>query len=119
MASDLNSPDGLRVRIEMRTGAAVIIPSGEIDLISSPELRQHIKRVQADKPARVVINLENVPYMDSAGVATLVEAMQVARKTNTRLVLCGLQEKVRSIFEISRLDTVFKIVDSEDAAMAS
>jgi anti-sigma B factor antagonist len=55
--------------------------------------------------------------MDSSGVATLVEAMQVARKQGGRLVLCGLQEKVRSIFEIARLDMVFTIVGSRNEAL--
>jgi anti-sigma B factor antagonist len=54
--------------------------------------------------------------MDSSGVATLVEAMQIARKQSTRLVLCGMQSKVRSIFEIARLDRVFTIVDDREAA---
>ncbi|MBX3386829.1 MAG: STAS domain-containing protein [Phycisphaeraceae bacterium] len=119
MASDQNASGDLTVRVESRNGAAVIVPSGEIDLNSSPVLRQEIKKVQASKPPRVIIDLAAVPYMDSAGVATLVEAMQFARKTSTRLVLCSLQDKVRSIFEISRLDTVFTIVDNEQAAFAS
>jgi anti-sigma B factor antagonist len=55
--------------------------------------------------------------MDSSGVATLVEAMQVARRCDSRLVLCGLQEKVRSIFEIARLDMVFSITPGVDEAM--
>lgn len=118
MASNLNSPRDLTVRVEVRQGASVIVPTGEIDLNSSPVLRQEIKRVQSERPERVVINLSAVPYMDSAGVATLVEAMQVARKTGTRLVLCSMQDKVRSIFEISRLDTVFTIVPDEAAALA-
>lgn len=119
MASELNSAGDLSVRVESRSGAAVIVPEGEIDLNSSPVLRQELKRVQAERPQRVVINLAAVPYMDSAGVATLVEAMQMARKTNTRLVLCALQDKVRSIFEISRLDTVFTIVSDESAAFGA
>jgi len=58
-----------------------------------------------------------VPYMDSSGVATLVEAMQTARRTGGRLILCSMQAKVRSIFEIARLDTVFTIVASADEGL--
>ena len=54
--------------------------------------------------------------MDSSGVATLVEAMQKAMRSQTKLVLCGMEEKVRSIFEIARLDAVFTIVDDTKAA---
>ena len=59
----------------------------------------------------MVIDLGNVPYMDSSGVATLVEGMQLANRAGAVLVLVGMQERVKSIFEIARLDTVFKIVN--------
>lgn len=105
------------VRTEQRGGATVVLPSGEIDLNASPVLRQELKKISAARPQRLIVNLAGVPYMDSSGVATLVEAMQMARKNSTRLVLCGMQDKVRSIFEIARLDTVFTIVADVDAAL--
>ena len=57
--------------------------------------------------------------MDSSGVATLVEAMQVARRGGGKLILCALQEKVRSVFEIARLDMVFTIVASTEEAVTA
>ncbi len=66
-----------------------------------------------------VVDLSQVPYMDSSGVATLVEAMQIARKGGSNMVLAALTDKVRSIFEIARLDTVFKISATVDAAIGS
>jgi anti-sigma B factor antagonist len=68
------------------------------------------------KPARLVLDLSRVPFMDSSGVATLIEALQLQRRAGSKLVLHGLQPKVRGIFEIARLDTVFTIVDGADAA---
>ncbi len=111
------SEGSFAVRSEQRGAATIVSPSGEIDLNASPLLRQELKRVHTSRPQRLVVNLDAVPYMDSSGVATLVEAMQMARKNSTRLVLCGMQDKVRSIFEIARLDTVFTIVADIDAAM--
>jgi len=107
----------LPVEVERRGEAVVVRPSGEIDLGRSPMLRTCIGQVQRDKPRRLIIDLHEVPYMDSSGVATLVEAMQVARRYHGGLVLCGLHERVRSIFEIARLDMVFKIVDSVEEAL--
>lgn len=109
--------DGLTVKTETRDSAVVVSPTGDIDLSASPILRQELRKVQGNRPQRLVINLAAVPYMDSSGVATLVEAMQMARKNNTALVLCALQDRVRSIFEIARLDTVFKIVDTIETAV--
>jgi anti-anti-sigma factor len=54
--------------------------------------------------------------MDSSGVATLVEALQMTNRSGVRLALYGMQERVRSIFEIARLDTVFKITETFEQA---
>ncbi len=111
------SDSAFRVTVNNTGSAVVVLPSGEIDLNASPVLRQELKRVQTARPERLIVDLSGVPYMDSSGVATLVEAMQIARKNSTRLVLCGMQDKVRSIFEIARLDTVFTIAPDSQAAM--
>lgn len=111
------SADEVPVEFEQQGDAVVLRPSGEIDLARSPSLRTTISRAQTDKPRRLIFDLTEVPYMDSSGVATLVEAMQVARRYHGSVILCGLHERVRSIFEIARLDMVFKIVDSLDEAL--
>lgn len=84
---------------------------GEIDLSQSPEVRVGLLQLAKAKPARLVVDLTDVGYMDSSGVATLVEALQHQRKHHGQVILCGLQPKVRSIFEIARLNLVFTIVD--------
>lgn len=110
-------------RIEIVTrvveDATILSPRGEIDLSRAPSLRVQISVVQAKKPKRLIIDLAEVPYMDSSGVATLVEAMQMARKNGGKLILAALQERVRSIFEIARLDMVFTIVGTADDAMTA
>ena len=88
----------------------VVTPVGDIDLTGSPTLREELKRLSNSRPARLVVDLSGVPYMDSSGVATLVEALQMARRNRSKLVLCCLQDRVRSIFEIARLEMVFRIV---------
>jgi anti-sigma B factor antagonist len=109
----------MEISVENRDGVVVLKPSGDVDLSSSRELQQSVKQAMEGKPSRVVVDLANVPYMDSSGVATLVEAMQIARKQSTKLVLCAMQSKVRSIFEIARLDRVFTIVDTVDQASSA
>ena len=89
---------------------------GEIDFSRSPDLRSELLILLGKKPGRMVLDLSGVPYMDSSGVATLVEALQIQRKASSKLVLCGLQPKVRGIFEIARLNLVFTIVDNCDTA---
>lgn len=94
----------------------VVAPSGDVDLSTSREFQRRLRAALDGRPALLIVDLGLVPYMDSSGVATLVEAMQIARRQSTRLVLCALQEKVRSIFEIARLDRVFTIVADEQSA---
>jgi anti-sigma B factor antagonist len=108
----------LNIKSERREESLVLAPSGDIDLTGSPSLRVELRKAAGEKPIRLVIDLSGVGYMDSSGVATLVEAMQMTRKSNTKLVLCGMQARVRSIFEIARLDSVFTIVPTMDAALA-
>lgn len=96
--------------------ATIVTPVGDVDLTASPLLRQELKKVQAAGPKRLIVDLAAVGYMDSSGLATLVEAMQQARKTGTRIVLCAMTDRVRSIFEIARLDSVFAIAMTLDEA---
>ena len=103
-------PDKLHIEVEKpRDGLVVIRPSGAVDLASSPALRSILGEAIAESPARVVVDLTQVPYMDSSGVATLVEALQQSRKKSILFALCALQDRVNSVFEIARLDTVFDI----------
>ena len=100
-------------------GGIVAKARGEIDLIRSPQLRTELMQMLDKGVARLVIDLTEVPFMDSSGVATLVEALQVQRKKGNKLVLCNMQQKVRSIFEIARLDMVFTIsTDLQTAVQA-
>lgn len=108
----------LEVVWESRDGATILRPAGDIDLSRSPILRNDIRKALGDKPSRLVIELSGVSYMDSSGVATLVEAMQLARKIDARLVLCALTDRVHSIFEIARLDQFFTIRADLPAALA-
>ena len=103
----------------MRDQARILRPIGEIDLSRAPALRTHLSGALGDGPERLIVDLHEVPYMDSSGVATFVEAMQMARKKGSKLVLCGLQQRVLSIFEIARLDMVFTIVKDTDAALTA
>ena len=87
---------------------------GEVDLSRSPALRNELMQVTSNQPKQLVVDLAEVTYMDSSGVATLVEALQKMRQHGGEMRLCRLQPRVRSIFEIARLDTVFTIADECD-----
>lgn len=115
----MDEPTDITITTEQRGDACVLFPVGDIDLSRSPVLRASMKDALNDNPQRLVIELSGVSYMDSSGVATLVEAMQLSRKAGVGLVLCSLTERVKSIFEIARLEQVFTIAEDLDGALAT
>jgi anti-sigma B factor antagonist len=92
---------------------------GEIDLHVSPVVTASLNALIEKKPERVVVDLSQVTYIDSAGLAALIQGMQKVEGYGGKFLLAGLQETVRSIFEISRLDQVFHIFPDTDAALAA
>jgi len=93
--------------------------SGDIDLATSPELRKALLREFRDlKIPRVVLNLERVRYIDSSGVASLVEGLKASRDVGSRLVLFGVNSTIREVLQISRLLKIFEIYENEEQSVA-
>ena len=110
------SPAG---RMPRKDRADVLPFKGEIDLHVSPSVTASLNAVIEKKPRRLVVDLSDVTYIDSAGLAALIQGMQKVEAYGGKFLLAGLQETVRSIFEISRLDQVFQIFPDTDTAMAA
>jgi len=102
-----------------RAGDAVIASlRGDIDLHNSPQVRTALlKFVEDNKPKKLVLNLGEVPYMDSSAIAVLVEALQKMRKTGGKVFLTNLQPRVKGLLEIARLDSIFVICTDEAEAL--
>lgn len=96
-----------------QAGTGVIVRvKGDVDMNSSPELRAALGKVfqQAVPGTRaLVISLLQVRYMDSSGIATLVEALQTCMKRSMLLRLAELSPSVKDIFDLARLTSVFEI----------
>ncbi|MEY2565144.1 MAG: anti-sigma factor antagonist [Verrucomicrobiota bacterium] len=97
----------------------VLSLEGEIDLHVSPQVAASLSAIIQKKPERVVVDLSGVTYIDSSGLAVLIEGMQNVDAYGGKFVLAGLQDNVRPIFEIARLDQVFIIFPHVDAALAA
>jgi anti-sigma B factor antagonist len=88
----------------------VVSFSGEIDLGASPRARALLLEcVRRDRNLRV--DLTAVTYIDSSGVASLIEAFQSARKHGTEFALVGVSASVRRVLELGRLDRIIPILD--------
>lgn len=112
--------DGQFKVITERHGQAVLLrPEGDVDMSRSAELRLKLRDALQSKPSKIIVDLQRVDYMDSSGLATLVEAARNARSQQTPMVLCALTQKVRAVFEIARLHQFFQIADSSTQVMDS
>ena len=107
----------LDVQIEKPDDGVVLVSvTGDVDLYSSPELRKHILSQTKSKTPVIIVDLQNVDYMDSSGVATLVEGLQQVNKYKGKLLISNLCPGVKEVFELSRLDRVFDIYDTSELA---
>jgi len=93
--------------------------SGDIDLSTSPDLRKTLLRELRElRMPRVVVNLQAVHYVDSSGVASLVEGLKASRDVGSRFVLYGLNTKVKEVLRLSKLATIFEVCENEEQAIA-
>ena len=87
----------------------VVALEGEIDLHVAPQVAAELRAAIKDRPEKLVVDLSNVTYIDSAGLAVLIESMQEVEAYRGKLYLVAMNEHVRTIFETSRLNQVFRI----------
>jgi len=92
---------------------------GEIDLNVSPQLATTFDEMVRGRPPRVVVDLTDVTYIDSSGLAVLIVGMQQVKEYGGKFALVGLQSDVRSILETAQLDQFFATYPHVDAALAA
>jgi anti-sigma B factor antagonist len=110
------------LQIETRSiGETEIIEvKGEVDLYTSPKMREQIfMTIKRHHPQALIVNLTEVTYVDSSGIATLVEGLQLANGYQTRLKLVGLSRAILEVFQLVRLERVFEIYQTEEEALKS
>jgi anti-sigma B factor antagonist len=102
-----------------QTGSATIVDvTGDITLYNSPEVRKVVLDLLKEKKVkRVIMNLTSVRYIDSAGVASLVEGLKVSRDLKSTFALFGLSRTAREVLELTRLIKVFEVYDDEAGAL--
>ncbi len=109
----------MKVEVKEYQGIKVMALSGEIDMYSSPIVRDELMRLLHKKITLLLVDFRAVPYIDSSGIATFVEGLKTTMSYGGRLKLVGLLERVREIFSFSKLDKVFEIYGSFEDALNS
>ena len=100
--------------------AVNVLPlEGEIDLHVSPHVESSLASIIAKRPEHVVVDLSGVRFIDSSGLAVLINATQDVKAYGGKLTLAGINTTVRSIFETARLDQFFLIDRRDDELLAA
>ncbi len=110
----------MQIRV-MRIGSGSVIRlEGDIDMSNSRRLRETLlDAVKEQSTSRIVVSMEKVEYIDSSGIASLVEGLQAARRAGARLVLAGLNEGPRHVLQLTRIIDVFEVYPSETDALSA
>jgi len=87
----------------------VISVKGELDMRSSPELRKHLLPLAKVSAARIAVDLEQVRYIDSSGIATLIECLKNVSHHGGRFLLIGVNDDIYPVFELAHLLDVFDL----------
>lgn len=103
----------MNINTEDKDKYTIVTLDGEVDLSCSPQARQSILDV-LEEDKNLLVNLAKVSYIDSSGVACLVEGYQTAKKKSLNFGLVGVSEAAMSVLKLARLDQVFPIFNSNE-----
>ncbi len=103
----------LHIEDSTMSGARILRLSGPLTLSN---LFQFQSTVRADRSRSLILDLTNVPYVDSAGIGSLVGAW-VSRQNERSLTLVGTSARVRNVLQITKVDQLFSMVDTLEQAL--
>jgi len=109
----------LSITSESRGEVTVVHVGGEIDVYTAPMLREHLDEHILQGRHHLVVDLEDVPFMDSTGLGVLVGRLKLVRGKDGTLCLVCSSERILKVFSITGLDKVFQIFASLDVALAA
>ncbi|MGI8428211.1 MAG: STAS domain-containing protein [Solirubrobacteraceae bacterium] len=109
----------LQATVRERHGAAVVDLLGEIDRSADTPLTEAYSNAASGGAHNVILNFEQTDYINSTGIALIVDLLAQARAQGVQISACGLSDHYREIFEITRLADFMTIADSEDAAIGA
>ncbi|MEK6673686.1 MAG: STAS domain-containing protein [Nitrospirota bacterium] len=109
----------MKLEITDCKGIKMIALSGEVDMYTSPELREEMMNLIRRRTSPLFVDFSGVSYIDSSGIATFVEGLKGIMSYNGKLKLVGIPDRIMEIFNFSKLDRVFEMYGSIDDALNS
>ncbi len=96
---------------EDRGDSGIVYLAGEVDMHSSPSLRQVLLTYTRSKKPVIVVDMAEVDYIDSSGLATLIECMKNSKSYSGRVILSQIKANVFEVFKLAKLTGFFEITD--------
>ena len=109
----------LEANVRHQQDKAIIDLIGEIDAFAEGALNQAYQQAEHESSSTIVLNFDNVDYINSTGIALIVSLLAQARKNHRNLVVFGLSDHYVEIFEITRLSDFMTVYQDETAALAA
>lgn len=103
------SSGSLKITVDRSGQDTIVRPSGQIDVYSSPDLHDSLQAILSTEPLprTVTVDLAGVPYIETSGIATLIEALRSARHHQIGFCLQGLDGSVLRLFEVTGVLALF------------
>ena len=93
----------------MSSKIKVVQPSGLLDSTIAAEFREEINRYVEDKADIIIVDFQDVTFMDSSGLGALVMSLKTIKTAGGQIFLCSINDQVRMLFELTNMDRVFDI----------
>lgn len=106
----------MKIQILDSEGLKIVSVSGDIDMSSSPDLRKELLQLARKKVSILLVDFNDVSYIDSSGIATFVEGLKCMMTYGGKMKFIGIPEKIMEIFCFAKLDRVFEIYGTIDDA---
>lgn len=104
----------LQIEVKEKNNISVLVLNGEIDVYTSPKLKEKIVELIEEGKNSLIINLQDVSYIDSTGLGVLVGALRRCKEKEGEVYLIYSSPRLKRIFEITGLNNSFKIAKSEE-----
>jgi len=109
----------MKIRHSEKNGIPVIAVEGDINIDTASGLRDAIMRLYEEGTLKLVIDFKDVSYIDSSGLAVLIEMLQIFRQNNGEIALSNMVDKIKYVFEVSKIDMLMSVYKNEEDAVAS
>ena len=116
----LITSDRLEIQVENRDGGSLLRLRGRLNIDSSPQFRDRLlATLRAESQKLVVVDFADVVYIDSSGLATLIEGLKVAHNRQSKLCVQALQGRLLHLFEVTGVLSLFEAIGCRETSLAS